>query len=43
MRARIAAAIKRRMERKKRTSELLKAYLATTKPELQIMTKIPGA
>jgi hypothetical protein len=43
MSARIAAAMKRRIERKKITSELLKAYFATTKPELQIMTKIPGA
>jgi hypothetical protein len=43
MMARIPAAIKSRIDRKKSTSELLKAYLATTKPELQIMTKIPGA
>jgi hypothetical protein len=43
MRARIAAAIRSRIDRKKITSELRKAYLATTKPELQITTKIPGA
>jgi hypothetical protein len=41
--ARIAAAMKSRIERKKRTSELLNAYLATTNPELQITTKIQGA
>jgi hypothetical protein len=41
--AKIAAAIRSLTERKKMTSELRKAYLATTKPEAQIMTKIPGA
>jgi hypothetical protein len=43
MRARISAAIKRRIERKKMTSDERKAYFATTNPELQMSTKIQGA
>jgi hypothetical protein len=41
--AKIPAAIKSLTARKKMTSELLKAYFATTKPELQITTNIQGA
>ena len=43
MTASIAEAMIKRIERKKMTSELRKAYFATMNPDDQIMTKTHGA
>jgi hypothetical protein len=43
IRASADAAINNRIAKKKMTSELAKAYFATTNPELQMRTNIAGA